>query len=156
MPGTSAEEVVAAWESAIESVTPQTRSETDMAFSGEASRGRVIVSDANSAWEVSLPEFTGGDPGPEYGYVDEILIKGLLGLDPASEVTYLDDAGHSLGENDVVIFMPPISGAELERIYDGSKLPRKSTAFGPKPLTGVFLAQTPCREVSDATSPTSE
>lgn len=82
----------------------------------------------------------------ETALLHEVLLDRILGV-PEERVSYVHDstqAVRSAGADTIAVLLDPVS---LETVQEfarrGIRMPRKSTSFGPKPLTGLVMRSIP-------------
>lgn len=106
--------------------------------------GTVVVRARDRTIVVTLPELAAGEPRPriDHGYVERVLLRDALGLDPAGpHVRPLPEGHRAEPGADAVLLLAPVPYADVLAVHDsGRTMPRKSTYFTPKPRSGLFLA----------------
>lgn len=109
--------------------------------------GSVVVQCGPDTLVVELPDVEPSEPRPriDHSVVEEVLLAGALGLDPAGPHVHPLPAGRPPGhDTDAVILLAPVPLDDLVAVQAaGRQMPRKSTYFTPKPRSGLLLAA-PC------------
>ncbi|MFD9700902.1 DUF1015 family protein [Lentzea sp. NPDC059081] len=122
--GLGAADLVAAWERVGLTVT-------SLPYVVDPEPGVVVVRCADEVLRVELP----AGQGIDHAVVESVLLDSALGLDPESPcVRPVVDPSV---EAEAVLLIAPVPLAE---VLAGTKMPRKSTYFTPKPRSGLLLA----------------
>ncbi|MCM2494902.1 DUF1015 family protein [Burkholderia glumae] len=109
--------------------------------------GQVVAVTANGAWKIELPKAAAHDPTPvDHHRAEQLLFSQLLGIDPAgTAVRALPASSYRgalpSGADAVLLFAPARFDDVLALHRAGERMPRKSTYFTPKPLSGLVLAE---------------
>lgn len=110
--------------------------------------GTVVLVTAEGRFEVTLPAPAADEPRPriDHAVVEDLLLAGLLGLDPSGSLVRplpgaeLPESGLPTGADAVLLLAPvPVSDV-VEMHRQRRRMPRKSTYFTPKPRSGLVLA----------------
>ncbi|MDX8031765.1 DUF1015 family protein [Lentzea sp. BCCO 10_0856] len=122
--GLGASDLVTAWERVGLTVS-------SLPYVVDPEPGVVVVRCADEVLRVELP----AGQGIDHAVVESLLLGEALGLDPESPcVRPVTDPS---AEAEAVLLIAPVP---LKEVFEGSKMPRKSTYFTPKPRSGLLLA----------------
>lgn len=122
--GLAAADLVSAWRRAGLDVT-------SLPHVVDPEPGVVVVRCADDVLRVRLPQGRGID----HAVVESLLLESALGLDPESP--FVRPAVDPSVDAEAVLLIAPVP---MREVLAGTKMPRKSTYFTPKPRSGLLLA----------------
>ncbi|MBP2472634.1 hypothetical protein JOF53_001506 [Crossiella equi] len=109
--------------------------------------GSVLARAEGRALRVGLPPPGTDEPLPriDHSAVEQVLIQGALGLDPAGPRVLAVPGGRRpvpREPGDIELLIAPVPLADVLAVHaNGRRMPRKSTYFTPKPRSGLLLAE---------------
>ncbi|GAB3455476.1 DUF1015 family protein [Actinophytocola sediminis] len=100
--------------------------------------GTTVVHCPQGTLRVRLP-----DQGPDHAVLEEVLLRGAIGIDPEGpNVRPLPAGRQPPADADAVFLLAPVPLATVRAVHAaGDRMPRKSTYFTPKPRSGLLLAE---------------